>query len=73
MSHTYTAKYAHNNSDVPGRIELAATTEAAAIAEADAFVEQGYDGTWINVSLEGGAYAAVNRNGRAVGEITRYA
>jgi hypothetical protein len=71
--HTFTASFGHNHNDVPGHITLESTTEKDAIAEARRFVEAGYrNGTWINVDLGNGAYAASNQDGKAVGEVTRY-
>jgi hypothetical protein len=71
---TFTARFAHGDSDSAGRITLDAQSEAAAIREADAFVEAGVrNSTWINVDLGNGAYAARNAHGKAVGEVTRYA
>lgn len=73
INHSYTATFGHSEHDVPGRMTLEASTEAEAIAEANKFVESGFrSGTWINVSLEDGVYGAANRDGKAVGSITRY-
>ncbi len=71
--HVFTATFAHGGSDSPGRITLDAATESEAIAEANAFVVAGMrNGTWINVTLPDGAYAARNVHGKAVGATTRH-
>lgn len=70
---TYTAKYGHDESGTPGRVEFEAGTQAEAIEQAKAFVRDGQrNGTWINMAIEGGAFAAVNEHGEAVSHTTRY-
>lgn len=69
MTTTYTARFAHSDADLPGEINLSATTEAEAIAEINEFVASGYrNGTWANVDFTGGrSYCAQNVHGKAVG------
>ncbi|HOW47355.1 MAG TPA: hypothetical protein PLB26_06845 [Rubrivivax sp.] len=66
---TYIAVYAHADTDMPGSLELDATTDAEAIAEIKQLVESGYrNGTWATVELSDGRTASYcNRHGEAVG------
>lgn len=69
----YTAKYGHESNCTPGSMEIEAATQADAIDQAKQFVRDGVrNGTWINMSIEGGAFAATNQHGEAVSHTTRY-
>lgn len=65
---TYTARYAHGDSGIPGDLTLAATSDPEAIAEVDALVADGYrNGTWATIELaDGTVYRARNEHGRVV-------
>lgn len=70
----YTARYGHNDNDMPGRITIQADSGEDAIAQAKAFVEAGQrNGTWISVTLSDTEVAGYrNVNGRAIGGIEHY-
>ncbi len=66
---TYTARYAHSDSDDAGVLSLDATTDAQAVAEVRRFVESGYrNQTWACVELQDGrSYCVRNQHGKALG------
>lgn len=68
-----TALYAHNDTDIPGRIHLAGTNDAAIVREARKFVANGYrNGTWVSVLLpvSGRSYICRNYQGLPEGSYT---
>lgn len=70
---TYTARYAHGEGHIPGTLEIEADSDAHAIEQAKNFVREGVrNGTWINMSIQGGAFAASNQHGEVVSHTTRY-
>ena len=72
---TYTATIGHQPDCIPGKLSIEALDDADAIRQVDAFVEDGYRNlTWANLSLQEreGAYAACNKHGLAVGNVTIY-
>lgn len=69
----YTGKYGHEINAVPGSVAFDAENDIDAMAQANIFVEAGYrGGTWINISLNDGAYHCHNEHGKAVGNRTYY-
>jgi len=70
---TYQAKFGHADNCTPGVMDIEAASTEQAIQQARDFVSSGLrNGTWINVDLGTGAYAARNVHGNAVGETTSY-
>jgi hypothetical protein len=64
----FEAKYGHDEYCTPGVMTIEATDESDAIAQARAFVEDGYrNKTWINLDIGDSAYRATNEHGKAVG------
>ena len=62
----YTARYGHNDNDIPGTMTITAESKLDAIAQAKAFVEAGQrNGTWINMQLSD-SQAAGYRNEHGV-------
>jgi hypothetical protein len=68
---TYTARYAHSDSDTPGKLNLDATTDDEAIKEVTKFVTDGFrNSTWCTVELSNGRhYTARNTSGHAFGTV----
>jgi|GEM_PF-2235579 len=70
---TYPAKFGHEENCTPGTMTINADSDGQAIQQAREFVASGLrNGTWINVDLSTGAYAARNIHGNAIGETTVY-
>jgi hypothetical protein len=69
MTAIYSARYGHNDSDVPGSLEFSATNDSQAVQELRQFVEDGFrNGTWAQVALsDGRSYGARNEHGQAIG------
>lgn len=68
---SYSVRYAHSDSDVPGTLTMSAKTDAAFVEKLKAFVEEGFrNGTWANAELKSGAAVGYrNEHGKAVGGV----
>lgn len=68
---SYSVRFAHSDSDVPGMLAMTAKTDAAFIEKLKAFVEDGFrNGTWANAELKSGAAVGYrNKHGKAVGGV----
>ncbi len=68
----YTALHADSDNDLPGDLDLQATTDAEAVAEVNKLVAEGFrNSAWASIELsDGRGYIASNQDGKAVGQYT---